>query len=337
MKSIRFLTHLFFLILIITIMLSSCKEETVDSVVAFQTSDYSLDTDSLYDIEIIISIDPPAPVSSNFTILFVTTGGNPGTAFTTIPAITDGKVILPVKAGDSFVSFTVTPVEEGITEDDVEIEFEIFGLEDGFITDGINGVFSNMLIESKKVTERIVYFEDIFGNCALDGNQEFPEEWTEVEVLQNSLNTAHWLCSTYPEPCLSINPFNDGGAEGDGSEIWLISPQINLSEAVQPILNFMVDRRFDTESFQEYDLKISTDYNGSNFEQASWTVFSQAVSAMEANDPGEDDFTSTGDLDISAYSGQTISISWIYYAEGSKLTATILRLANVLVAEQEAQ
>lgn len=335
MRSLRLLPLLLFVILLGT-QLSGCKEkDPVDSVVAFQASDYSLDTDSLYDVEVVITIDPPAPVSSNLSVLVTSTGGAPGTAFTTTPALTDGEVMLPVEEGESKVSFTVTPIDEGITENDVKIEFEILGLEEGFVTDGISGVFSSLLIESKKVKERIIYFAEPLSNCASGGSQEFPADWTEVEVLQNSLNTAHWTCSTFPDPCLTINPFDDAGAEGDGAEIWLVSPQIDLSNAVQPILNFAVDRRFDTEDFQEYDLKISSDYDGSNFEQATWSVFSPGVAAMEANNPEEDGFESTGDLDLSAYTGETITLAWIYYAEGSKLTATILRVADILVAEPE--
>lgn len=335
MKSLRKLSIILFAI-VIGVQIRGCKDETtVDSVVAFQNSEYTLDTDSLYDVEVIITIDPPAPVSSNLSVLVSSTGGAPGTAFTTTPAITDGEVSLPVEEGASSISFTLTPIDEGITENDVEIDFEIIGLKEGFTTDGISGVFSTMLIESKKVMERIIYFEEPFGNCASDGSQEFPEDWTEVEVLQNSLNTAHWVCSAFPDPCLVINPFDDAGSEGDGSEIWLVSPQIDLGDAVQPVLNFAVDRRFETENFQEYDLKISTDYNGSNFEEATWTVFAPGVAAIEANDPEEDNLDLVGDLDISEYAGENISIAWIYYAEGSKLTATILRVADVLVAEPE--
>lgn len=316
--------------------LTGCKEEeTLDSVVAFKTSEINLTTDSLYDVEVMISIDPPAPAASTLKVLVTATGGEAGTAFTTSPAISDGEIILPVEAGDSLVFFTVVPIDEGITDNDVELEFELFGFEDGFVTDGISGVFSTLLIESKKVPERTIYFEEPFDNCAPDGSQEFPGSWTEVEVLQNSLNTAHWVCSTFPDPCLAINPFDEAGSEGDGSEIWLVSPQIDLGDAVQPVLNFLVDRRFDTESFQEYDLKISTDYNGSNFEAATWTTFDAGVAAIEANDPEEDNLDSTGDLDLSSYAGESITIAWIYYAEGSNLTATILRVSNVLVAEPE--
>lgn len=324
------------LIILLGIHFTACnEEEPEDSVVAFQVSEYTLNTDSLYDIEVSIGIHPPAPVATTFTVLVSSTGGDAGDAFTTNPATNDGEISIPVEPEDSLVSFTVTPVNEGISEDDVEIEFELFGLQEGFTTDGIIGVFSAILIESKKIPERTIYFEEPFANCASDGSQEFPGNWTEVEVLQNSLNTAHWVCSSFPGPCLVINAFDDAGTEGDGSEIWLISPSINLGDAVEPVLNFSADRRFDTDGFQEYDLKISTDYNGSNFEDATWTVFSPGVAAIEANDPEEDNLDPTGDLDLSEYAGESITIAWVYYAEGSRLTATILRIGNVLVAEAE--
>jgi hypothetical protein len=324
------------LIILLVIQFTSCiEEEPEESVVAFQVSEYKLNTDNLYDVEVNIGINPPAPGASNLTVLVSSTGGEAGVAFTTDPVTDDAEIIIPVKPGDSVVSFTVTPVYDGISDNDVEIEFELFGLEEGFTTDGISGVFSAIHIESRKISERTIYFEEPFENCATDGSQEFPEDWTEVEVLQNSLNTAHWVCSSYPAPCLVINAFDEAGTEGDGSEIWLISPTIDIGNAVEPILNFLVDRRFDTDGFQEYDLKISTDYNGSNFEEATWTVFTPGVSAIEANDIEEDNLDSTGDLDLSEYAGENITIAWVYYAEGSKLTATILRVGNVLVAERE--
>jgi hypothetical protein len=256
-------------------------------------------------INVKIRIDPPAPVSSSIAVMISSTGGDPEIAYTTTPVITDGEIILPVEAEDSVVSFKVISISEGISENDVEIEFELFGLGEGITTDGISGVFSSIPIESKIIPGRTIFFEEPFGNCTSDGSQEFPENWTEVEVSQNALNTTHWSCSAYHGPCLVISAFDDAGTEGDGAEIWLVSPQIDLGGANQPVLNFLVDRRFDTESFQEYDLKISTNYDGSNFEEATWTRFSPAVVAMEANDPEEDNLDPTGNsVTITLYTGR---------------------------------
>jgi hypothetical protein len=112
----------------------------------------------------------------------------------------------------------------------------------------------------------------------------------------------------------------------------MVSPKIGLVEATNPVLSFKVDRRFDTD-IQEYDLMIATDYDGTNFDEANWEVFPAAVEAMESNDPGADGFSETGELDISEYAGEAISIGFVYYASGSKLTATALKIGQVEVKE----
>lgn len=333
------------LTLILGLAFTSCgEEETPDSVVKFADTEVNITTDDLSPVTIDLSIDPAAPSASSVTIAVYATGGEPGTAFTTTPAMSNGEIMLDVEKGATTASLTVTPQEEGIEYDDIEVEFEITSTEAGLKTDGLTGIFSTLMIANNKASDAlsIPFAEDFTGMD--DGSTDYPTGWEEKVVSQHVLSEAHWSKTSFPGEALVINPWDADGNTDDPAEVWMVSPRISLIDATNPILEFMVDRRFDTWDpnsgnfdpidFQEYDLKISTDYDGTNFESATWTVFQPAVDAMEANDPGADDLESTGALDISEYNGEVISIGFVYYS-ASQAAATALRFGDVKVEEAQ--
>ena len=96
-------------------------------------------------------------------------------------------------------------------------------------------------------------------------------------------------------------------------------------------MTFRTDRRFDTQNFREYEVRISNNYTGENFSNADWKLFEQAIDAIEDNDPDIDDYSETDALDLSSYTGDTITVAWIYLSEGSGLTSSILRIDNVSI------
>ena len=79
---------------------------------------------------------------------------------------------------------------------------------------------------------------------------------------------------------------------------------------------------------------ISTDYTGLNFQDATWTRHQPGYDAMTANNPGADDFTNTGSLDLSQYAGEVISVGFIYRAGApGSFDATILRVGNFMAED----
>jgi len=329
MKKVNFIT-IAILIFALGFGITSCDDETPDSVVTFAEESITIDTDDLKDVTVDLNIEPAASKDATISVGVTASGGEAGTAFTTSPSISGGIIEVPVEKGATTASFTVSPIEDGIGYDNVELDFEIIEVGAGLKTEGLTGVASTLLIENKKSTGRPIPYSQPFETCDDEGSGEMPDGWEEVVALQNDQNSAHWGCSA--RGGVQINPFSGDGGEGDSSQVWLVGPRVGLVDASSPVLSFDADRRFDTD-IQEYNVFISADYNGNNFEEATWEVFQPAVDSIAANDPGGDGYTNSGELDISEYAGEVITVAFAYYASGSKFTATILRIDEVEIKE----
>lgn len=335
MKKFRILL---LLIATISITLQGCKDdEDPDGIVNFEQEAIDRTTDDLSPIEVNFTIDPPAPTNSEFTVSV--SGAEAGTVFSTTPAIANGEVVVSVTSGATSASMTVTPIEDGIGFEDIILELELVSAGDG-LTTGITTASQINIANAKDTGEPLPYLEDFTGVCGPDGTGEVPPEgWTEQVVQQNGEGSAVWGCigEFFGEVGLQINAFVPNSQDQTSSEVWLVSPKLNLLDASAPKLNFDVDRRFPgTGDFPDplYDIVISTDYTGLNFETATWNRFEPGFNAMAANDPGTDNMENTGNLDLSAYSGEVISVAIIYRAgPPSSFDATILRIGKFEVTE----
>ncbi|MEA2105836.1 MAG: lamin tail domain-containing protein [Bacteroidota bacterium] len=106
------------------------------------------------------------------------------------------------------------------------------------------------------------------------------------------------------------------------SETWLITPGIDLSTAVSPVFSFMNACDY---SGADIEVKISTDYDGfSDPSIATWTNLSPTLST------GGYDNVSSGELDLSAYTGGTAYIAFKY--TGTDLDGKIWQIDDVSIA-----
>ena len=316
-------------------LITACEEETVNSVVTFNQMSTEITTDDLSPVDVTIDIEPSAP--SNSTIALIVTGSTYGETFTTSPALTTGQINIPVTSGANSATFSIIPDEDGIRFDDIELEFEIISVGSGLQLNDFDGRFFTLTITNNREQGTGLPFAEDFDLCGPSGSGNLPPTgWEEVIVAQNSLSTAGFACYTGQNTtAIQANAFSPNGTAGnDYSEVWMITPLIGLVDANNPTLSFDVDRRFDSPidaNTLAYGIQISTDYDGTNFETANWQVFEAGVSAMTANDPNADDIGNTGDLDLSAFAGETIHIAFIYRASDAQFGATILRIGNVVV------
>lgn len=318
--------------------MQSCGEEELDDgIVNFAESSINLTTDDLSDVNIDFTIDPPAPVASNIYVSI--TGAEYGTVFTTTPAATVGQVMIPVSMDATAASMTINLDEEGIGYDDVQLVLKMDSTSSG-LTTGLTTSMNINISNAKDKGLELPVQED-FEGCTGDNDTPIPDGWTEVVVQQNGEESGHWKCVNedhFGFGGVEGNAFVPGSEDNSSCEIWLVSPRLNLTEASSPALSFDVDRRFDpTENFTDdhYDIVISTDYTGLNFEDATWTRFQAGYDAMTANDPGADDPENTGALDLSAYAGEVVAFAFIYRAGApGSFDATVLRIDNVSVVDE---
>lgn len=319
-------------------LLTNCgdDDETASSNVSFSDATLSITTDDLSPVDVSIDISPAAP--SNSTISLIVTGATYGETFTTNPALSAGQIDVPVSQGATSATFSIIPDESEIGFDDIELEFEIISVGTGLATDEFNGRFLDFTIENNKERGTGLPFTEGFANCGDSGNGEVIQTgWELIIVEQNSFDTGGFACYTgQGSTGIQANAFspNAQNEDADYTEAWYISPVIGLIDEADPELSFDVDRRFDSPidaNTLAYGVQIATDYDGTNFETANWVKFQAGIDAMAANDPEADDIENTGALDLSAFSGETISIAFIYRASNARFGSTALRIADVVV------
>ena len=155
--------------------------------------------------------------------------------------------------------------------------------------------------------------------------------------LESPLKYTWYYSATYG---MCSSAFTSGASYK--SDTWLISPKVKLKKAVRPQLIF--DQAFNkADNFtEEAHVMVSTDYKG-DATTATWTEL-----PWNLNEDGTLNvplgnswvFQSSGNMDLSAWAGQTIYIGFHYTtgpnADGVNVSGT-WELKNVLVFEPEAQ
>ncbi|MEY2999859.1 MAG: hypothetical protein RL648_73 [Verrucomicrobiota bacterium] len=98
-----------------------------------------------------------------------------------------------------------------------------------------------------------------------------------------------------------------GFGADSASDDWLISPAIDLTSAMDPVLSFTTARNFDGPALK---VLISSNYDGLNPATASWTEITATLSE------GGYQIVSSGDIDLSAYRGGSIHVAFQYTSTG---------------------
>ncbi|WP_308777905.1 choice-of-anchor J domain-containing protein [uncultured Bacteroides sp.] len=116
------------------------------------------------------------------------------------------------------------------------------------------------------------------------------------------------------------------------TESWLLTPAIDLSEAVSPQLLFEEAHKFlNNNPLSEYMMiKVSTDYVD-NVEDCTWETLE--VDETQWSDGQSWDFYKVGPYSLSAYVGQVIRIAFVYKSTSN--AAPTWEIKNVLVNEAE--
>lgn len=330
MKTIK--TTIALTLALATMTFIGCKEEEPDpSLVNFDQASYNITTDDLSPFDVNLTIDPAAAEASEIVIEFE--GATPGTEFNTTPAASGSTLTLPVAIGDTEASFSFEGDAEGIGFDNVTVDMTISSVGAG-LTTGLTTESTVAITNTLDTGTDLPYFAS-FDSCAavIEENKKFPDGWEAIVAEQNSQGTAGWKCVPRDNGSAASNPFFDcGDTSSDPSEVWLVSPRLNLTDATAPTLTFDGDLRFGPFDIQDYDVKISTDYNGDNFESSTWTTIDEANTGFAAIDRGVDGLETIGPIDLSEYSGNVVAVAFIHIQPGVGCgTSGAMRVKNFSV------
>lgn len=112
-------------------------------------------------------------------------------------------------------------------------------------------------------------------------------------------------------------------------EIWLVTPSIDLTGTSNPLFSFQSKVRFFEGAV--VTVYISEDFDGTEagIGTATWTE----LDATLPDATQEDIFLSSGDIDLSAYSGSNVNIAFKYVGSKASGVTTTFQLDNIKINE----
>jgi hypothetical protein len=111
-------------------------------------------------------------------------------------------------------------------------------------------------------------------------------------------------------------------------EVWLVTPGLILPSGSTPTLTFETNDGFNNGA--ALTVKISTNYTG-DINAATWTNLNATISSGNTSGYG-DEFTPSGDVDLSGYAGQVVYVAYQYLG-ASNGTTTTYQIDNISVVE----
>lgn len=160
------------------------------------------------------------------------------------------------------------------------------------------------------------YFTEYFNGPDLTSGNA----WT-VETPVN--NGYEWVYEEYQSNGYAkVSNFSSGNHL---TESWLISPAIDLTSAMNPMLSFSNTKRFPGD---DIELFISTDYAG-DVTTATWDNYT-AVAGFDADDASWT-MVPSNPIDVSAYAGSTIYFAFKYI--GGDQDGSTYQIDNVKLEE----
>ncbi len=157
-------------------------------------------------------------------------------------------------------------------------------------------------------------FEDFegIGTTGNGANINLPE-WTNVNITGGSerYEAREFDDNQYAQ----ITAFSSGEAV---LEAWLVTPTVDLTGTANPKLSFTTKDGFN--NGEALKVFISTNFSG-NVENATWTELSATIASGTSSGYAPN-FTASGDIDLSAYAGQSIAVGFQYIGSDGGVTTT---------------
>lgn len=133
-------------------------------------------------------------------------------------------------------------------------------------------------------------------------------------TIQNVLLTGSLSYVWQPTAIYGMKASAYVGGANNQSEAWVVSPYVDLLEASKPVLVFEQARKYGVDFLAECFVMVSVNYEG-DVTECDWVhiPFNQDENGNYIVPDGSSwDFMSTGNLDLSAFAGQKITIGFKY-------------------------
>ena len=151
--------------------------------------------------------------------------------------------------------------------------------------------------------------------------------WTTQIII----DTTNWYVSSFAGDDF-VKASNYSNSQNVPSNMWLISPGIDLSSASQPMLSFETIMKYQGAALV---LHISTDYDGTSnpTQQGTWTDIT-ALATWDIDNTAWGPWTPSGDVDLSSYISSTTYIAYEYL--GSANSGSTWEIDNIKITEGSA-
>lgn len=245
----------------------------------------------------------PISAAATYTVSnddYTAVGGSVATAGYFIPSNTADENIATILAS------AITEAQDG--------DYAIVNYKQSDIEPGTGGgeeiVFTGYLDDFNEVTE-----------ANLEINMAYTD-WTSDVVAGDK----YWLTKNYnSNSYIQASAYN---TTSETNEMWAISPEVNLTGAINPVLSFDVCFGYVVEDV--LSVWITTNYTG----DASTTTWTELTSNFDLTvglpaGSGYGTLTNCGTASLSAYVGQTVQIGFKY--SGSATNTTTAQVDNVSI------
>ncbi|MEA3476819.1 MAG: choice-of-anchor J domain-containing protein, partial [Bacteroidota bacterium] len=199
------------------------------------------------------------------------------------PDISDGQAALNVSYGDEECSFSSLMGNK-------TYYFEIYP----YTNAGTNVDYKNdgTAPATTTTTPYVILFQDFNNNWGF---------WDTVNVIGNEVWDRDNTFGINGTACAAMSGFSGGPLD---NEDWLISSAMNLDAYTNEVLTFFSAMNY---TGPDLELVISTDYDGGGDPStATWTDLTWNMS------PGSWEWTSSGDIDLSAVNGTAVYLAFKY-------------------------
>ena len=178
-----------------------------------------------------------------------------------------------------------------------------------------NGTDWNVIKDSKqKISTFLHTGSEWSASTAVYLAESFANQSQGDFTIQNVLLTGPLSYVWQPTAIYGMKASAYVGGANNQSEAWVVSPYVDLLEASKPVLVFEQARKYGVDFLAECFVMVSVNYEG-DVTECDWVhiPFNQDENGNYIVPDGSSwDFMSTGNLDLSTYAGQNITIGFKY-------------------------